>query len=74
VADTWCVAEEVEFDNQGTGGNQFTPGILQAVIEGKTWQIEKSSYGCFRIGVESMIYFLWIRALHHDDKKGGTCP
>ena len=33
---TWCVIEEVDFDNWGIGGNQVTPEILQAVIEGKT--------------------------------------
>ena len=32
---TWCVIEEVEFENWGIGGNQVTPEILQAVIEGQ---------------------------------------
>ncbi len=35
MAYTWCVIEEVEFDNWGIGGNPVTPEILQAVIEGK---------------------------------------
>ena len=33
---TWCVIEEVDFDNWGIGGNQVSPEMLQAVIEGKT--------------------------------------
>jgi 4-oxalocrotonate tautomerase family enzyme len=36
VAYTWCVIEEVDFDNWGIGGNQLTPEILQAVIAGET--------------------------------------
>jgi len=32
---TWCVVEEVDFENWGIGGNQVTPEILQAVIAGK---------------------------------------
>lgn len=33
---TWCVIDEVEFENWGIGGNQVTAEILQAVIAGKT--------------------------------------
>jgi 4-oxalocrotonate tautomerase family enzyme len=33
---TWCVIEEVEFENWGIGGNQVSPEMLQAVIAGKT--------------------------------------
>jgi 4-oxalocrotonate tautomerase family enzyme len=36
LAYTWCVIEEVEFDNWGIGGNACTPEILKAVIEGRT--------------------------------------
>jgi len=36
VPHTWCIIEEVEFDGWGIGGNQVTPELLQAVIEGKT--------------------------------------
>ena len=36
VAYTWCVIEEVDFENWGIGGNQVSPELLQAVIEGKT--------------------------------------
>ena len=32
---TWCVIEEVDFENWGIGGNQVTPEILQAVVAGK---------------------------------------
>jgi 4-oxalocrotonate tautomerase family enzyme len=32
---TWCVIEEVDFENWGIGGNQLTPEILQAVIAGE---------------------------------------
>ncbi len=35
MAYTWCVIEEVDFDNWGIGGNQVSPEILQAVIDGK---------------------------------------
>jgi phenylpyruvate tautomerase PptA (4-oxalocrotonate tautomerase family) len=35
MAYTWCVIEEVEFDNWGIGGNPVTLEILQAVVEGK---------------------------------------
>ena len=34
VAYTWCVIEEVDFENWGIGGNQLTPEILKAVIAG----------------------------------------
>ena len=34
VAYTWCVIEEVEFENWGIGGNQVTPEVLKAVIAG----------------------------------------
>ncbi len=33
---TWCVIEEVEFENWGIGGNQVSLEMLQAVIAGKT--------------------------------------
>jgi len=33
---TWCVIEEVDFENWGIGGNQLSPEILQAVIAGET--------------------------------------
>jgi len=33
---TWCVIEEVDFENWGIGGNQVTAEMLQAVIAGKT--------------------------------------
>ncbi len=33
---TWCVIEEVKFENWGIGGNQVSTEILQAVIAGKT--------------------------------------
>jgi 4-oxalocrotonate tautomerase family enzyme len=32
---TWCVIEEVDFDNWGIGGNVVTPEVLAAVVEGK---------------------------------------
>ena len=32
---TWCVIEEIDFENWGIGGNQVTPEILEAVIAGK---------------------------------------
>jgi 4-oxalocrotonate tautomerase family enzyme len=32
---TWCLIEEVDFENWGIGGNQVTAEMLQAVIEGK---------------------------------------
>jgi 4-oxalocrotonate tautomerase len=33
---TWCVIDEVEFENWGIGGNAVTPEMLQAVIAGDT--------------------------------------
>ena len=36
VPHTWCIIEEVDFDNWGIGGNQLTPEMLDAVISGKT--------------------------------------
>ena len=36
VPHTWCVIEEVDFENWGIGGNQITAEMLQAVISGKT--------------------------------------
>jgi 4-oxalocrotonate tautomerase len=33
---TWCVIDEVEFENWGIGGNAVTPEMLQAVISGET--------------------------------------
>lgn len=35
VAYTWCVIEEVDFENWGIGGNQVTPEVLKAVIAGE---------------------------------------
>jgi len=32
---TWCVIEEVPFENWGIGGNAVTPEVLAAVVEGK---------------------------------------
>jgi hypothetical protein len=32
---TWCVIEEIPFENWGIGGNQVTPEMLKAVLEGK---------------------------------------
>lgn len=32
---TWCVIEEVDFENWGLGGNPVTPEIFKAVLEGK---------------------------------------
>ena len=34
VAYTWCVIEEVDFENWGIGGHQVTPEVLKAVIAG----------------------------------------
>lgn len=34
VPHTWCLVEEVDFDGWGIGGNQVTPELLKAVIEG----------------------------------------
>ena len=31
---TWCVIEEVEFENWGIGGNAVTPEMLKAILEG----------------------------------------
>ena len=31
---TWCVIEEVDFENWGIGGNAVTPEMLQAILEG----------------------------------------
>ncbi len=33
---TWCVIQEVDFENWGIGGNQVTPEMLKAVIAGET--------------------------------------
>ena len=33
---TWCVIEEVDFENWGIGGNQVTAEMLRAVIAGET--------------------------------------
>ena len=33
---TWCVVDEVEFENWGIGGNAITPEMLKAVISGET--------------------------------------
>ena len=32
---TWCVIEEIPFENWGIGGNQVTPEMLKAILEGK---------------------------------------
>ena len=32
---TWCVVDEVDFENWGIGGNAVTPEMLKAVLEGK---------------------------------------
>ena len=32
---TWCVIEEIPFENWGIGGNPVTPEMLEAVLEGK---------------------------------------
>jgi 4-oxalocrotonate tautomerase family enzyme len=31
---TWCVIEEVDFENWGIGGNAVTPEMLKAILEG----------------------------------------
>ena len=31
---TWCVIEEVDFENWGIGGNAVTPETLKAILEG----------------------------------------
>jgi 4-oxalocrotonate tautomerase family enzyme len=31
---TWCLIEEVDFENWGSGGNQLTPERIKAVIAG----------------------------------------
>ncbi len=31
---TWCVIEEVDFENWGIGGNPVTPEMLKAILEG----------------------------------------
>jgi 4-oxalocrotonate tautomerase len=31
---TWCVIEEVDFENWGIGGNAVTPEMLNAILEG----------------------------------------
>ncbi|MBW1890688.1 MAG: 4-oxalocrotonate tautomerase family protein [Deltaproteobacteria bacterium] len=33
---TWCVIEEVDFENWGIGGNQVTAEMLQAIVAGNT--------------------------------------
>ena len=33
---TWCVIDEVEFENWGVGGNPLSPEILKALIAGET--------------------------------------
>jgi len=35
VPHTWCLVEEVDFEGWGIGGNQVTPEILEAVVQGK---------------------------------------
>jgi len=34
VPHTWCVIEEVDFENWGIGGNAVTPEMLKAILEG----------------------------------------
>ena len=34
VLHTWCVIEEVDFENWGIGGNAVTPEMLKAILEG----------------------------------------
>ncbi len=36
VPHTWCVIEEVDFEDWGIGGNPVTPEMLKALLEGKT--------------------------------------
>lgn len=36
VPHTWCIIDEVEFENWGIGGGQVTPELLKAVIAGET--------------------------------------
>jgi len=31
---SWCVIEEVDFENWGIGGNAVTPEMLKAILEG----------------------------------------
>ena len=31
---TWCVIEEVDFENWGIGGNAVTPEMLKAILGG----------------------------------------
>jgi len=33
VLHTWCVIEEVDFENWGIGGNAVTPEMLKAILE-----------------------------------------
>ena len=34
VPHTWCIIEEVDFENWGIGGNAVTPEMLKAILEG----------------------------------------
>ena len=34
VPHTWCLIEEVDFENWGIGGNAVTPEMLKAILEG----------------------------------------
>ena len=34
VPHTWCVIEEVDFENWGIGGNAVTPEMLKTILEG----------------------------------------
>jgi len=36
VPHTWCVIEEIDFEDWGIGGNAVTPEMPKAVLEGKT--------------------------------------
>lgn len=33
---TWCVIDEVEYENWGVGGNPITPEMLKGLISGET--------------------------------------
>ncbi|MBW2092001.1 MAG: tautomerase family protein [Deltaproteobacteria bacterium] len=34
IPHTWCVIDEVDFENWGIGGNPVTPDALKAILEG----------------------------------------
>lgn len=35
VPHTWCVIEEVDFENWGVGGNTITPDMFKSLLEGR---------------------------------------